>query len=158
MKKQFVVTDPCYILPSEVWSKCLASCDEFKNDSAWAEMFRVAVEKALKEYTQGQAFVCDTGYGDWSNEIVAGPVLARSFGADSGMVCVCEYVGKVFKALGEGRSVDRGLAALFEAEGPITVDFDTSYSSWTVVYIEDASGTQWNTLLPEDYVYDDEEW
>lgn len=152
MSKRYVVTDPCYILPDTTWKECLEKCDEFASEANWSEVFNKEVEQALKDFTQGQAFVESTGFGDWSNTL-EGPNVqgVGSFCADSGMVCVCELIGKVEQALG---NIHDGCVAIFDAEGPLKVDFDTSDSDWTVVNIEDAEGNCWNTSIPDD----DESW
>lgn len=148
MTKKYVITDPCYILPEDIWDECCKKC-EARGQENWSENFDGIVQEALRDFTQGQAFASSTGYGDWSNTIW-GPNVdgTGSFCADSGMVCVCELIGKVADAL--GNSFDTGCAASFEAEGPIKVDFDTSESDWTVVNIEDANGDCWHTDVPYD--------
>ena len=78
-----------------------------------------------------------------------------AFFADSGSVCVCEYTSKVAEALGDLTEKDG--AAVFEAEGPIKVEFDRSDSSWTIVNIEDANGDCWHTDIPYDEEEDEED-
>lgn len=149
--KRYVVTDPCYILPREIWSACCDKAESVYGDD-WGENFDKFVQEALKDFTQGQAFVCSTGFGDWDNDLYGPRVEGLgSFCADSGMVCVCEYTGKVSDALNkDSNAIEAERAAVFEAEGPIEVDFDTSRSDWTVVEIEDANGDCWNTHIPDD--------
>lgn len=146
MSKRYVVTDPCYILPDTTWKECLEKCDEFASEANWSEVFNKEVEQALKDFTQGQAFVESTGFGDWSN-CLHGPYVHHtgSFCADSGMVCVCECIGKVQEALD---SINDGCYALFDATGPLKVNFDRSERDWTVVEIEDAEGFEWYTDIP----------
>ena len=155
MKKKYVITDPCYILGGTTWDECCKKCQELGEEN-WSENFSKIVQEALKDFTQGQAFVSDTGFGDWSN-CLWGPNIdgTGAFFADAGMVCVCEYIGKVAKAL--GNLTEKDGAAVFEAEGPIEVEFDTSDSNWTVVNIEDANGDYWHTDIPCDEE-EDEEW
>jgi len=156
MRKQYVITDPCYILPEEVWDACLNRCEVYSKDPIWSAMFDHEVEVALKDFVQGQAFVCTTGFGDWNNTLY-GPNVdgTGAFFADAGMVCVCEYIGKVSGAL--GNLVSKGGAAIFEADGPIDVEFDESDSDWTVVYITDKEGNEWHTHIPDDDEEEDEE-
>ena len=154
MKKVYCITDPCYILGGTIWDECCKKCQELGEEN-WSENFSKIVQEALKDFTQGQAFVSDTGFGDWSN-CLWGPNIdgTGAFFADAGMVCVCEYIGKVAKAL--GNLTEKDGAAVFEAEGPIEVEFDTSDSNWTVVNIEDANGDCWHTDIP--YDEEDEEY
>lgn len=149
MSKKYVITDPSYILPREMWDACLNACEQYENDSQWSDMFNKEIENALKDYTQGQAFVESTGFGDWNNTLY-GPNIdgIGAFAADAGMVCVCEYTGRVSRAL--GNLVNNEVAAVFEADGPITVDFDTSDSDWTIVEIRDSSNNYWMTHDPHD--------
>lgn len=153
MSKRYVITDPCYILPDTTWKECLEKCDAFANEQNWSEIFNKTVEQALKDFTQGQAFVESTGFGDWSN-CLHGPYVHHtgSFCADSGMVCVCECIGKVQEALD---SINNSCYALFDATGPLKVNFDRSERDWTVVEIEDAEGLEWYTDIPYD---EDEEY
>lgn len=157
MKKTYCITDPCYILPSEIWSEC---CDKAgDNDEGWSERFYQHVTSALTEFVGTTAYADSTGFGDWNN-CLWGPKVdgTGAFFADSGMVCVCEYTSKVAEALGDLTEKDG--AAVFEAEGPIKVEFDRSDSSWTIVNIEDANGDCWHTDIPYDEEEDeeDEEW
>ena len=156
MKKDYVVTDPCYILPKDIWNKCIEVCEEYAKDSNWSDMFNKEVENALKEFTQGQAFVESTGFGDWDNQLL-GPNVKNDggFTADAGMVCVCELTGAVHKAL--GNAVEKESAAVFMAQGPINVQFDTSKSDWTIVNIEDSEGECWTTWEPDDD-NEEEDW
>lgn len=151
---KFVITDPSYILPSEIWEEC---CDKAKahGDDGWGEYFNGIVQEALKEFTQGQAFVSGTGFGDWDNGLW-GPNIDDNgnFYADAGMVSVCEYNEKVASRL--GNIVQKGGASVFNAQGPIKVKFDTSDSSWTVVEIWDAKGDYWHTDVPYDEDEDEE--
>lgn len=153
MSKKYVITDPCYILPDDVWSECCNKAGD--NDEGWSERFYQHVTSALTEFVGTTAYAESTGYGDWQNSIVCGPYITGQFFADSGSVCVCEYTDKVREAL-DGLE-DKGGAAVFEAEGRIEVQFDTKVSDWTVVHISDEANTEWITesAYPDD---EDEEW
>ena len=48
---KYVVTDPCYILDNDVWSKCCEVFDKYKDDEFMYQRFDEAVSKALIEYT-----------------------------------------------------------------------------------------------------------
>lgn len=145
--KQYVITDPCYILPSEEWNRCCALADEDKDH--WESTFNNAVEAVLTKFSGGNCWVESTGFGDWDNRI-DGPNVQGigNFCADSGLVCICELSSPVSGILGTG--INTGKAAVFEAEGPITVDFDFSHECWTVVWIKDTKDNTWNTLIPSE--------
>ena len=144
MKKTYCITDPCYILDDTTWDACCKKCDNLGDVENWCENFNKVAEEALKDFTQGQAFVSDTGFGDWDNTLYGLTVSELgAFCADAGEVCVCELTDEVAERLDD--AFEHGRAASFEAEGPIKVNFDTTDPSWTVVYIEDADGTCWNT-------------
>ena len=161
MSKKYVITDPCYILPEEDWRKCCDYADKTskEDNNDWSEIFHTAVEMALTRFTNASSWADSTGFGDWTNALWGPNVNGTgAFFADSGSVCVCEYTDKVAEALGDLTEKDG--AAVFEAEGPIEVEFDRSDSSWTIVNIEDANGDCWHTDIPYDPDEDeeDEEW
>lgn len=148
MTKQYIITDPCYVLPKTVWSECFnkthAASSPFDNN-----MFMSLVEKALSEYTGNKAFVNTTGYGDWVNHLWFSVEMIGEFASDSGLVCVCEFTGPVKEAM-------KGIpncGSVFEAEGDITVDFDTKLQDWTVIKITDSKNNKWSTDLdyPDSY-------
>lgn len=157
MSKRYVITDPCYILPEDEWNKCLSYADKTsKEDNVdWSEIFHTAVEMALTRFTNASSWAESTGFGDWSN-CLHGPYVHHtgSFCADSGMVCVCEYTKAVEERIND-MTIDNGCYALFDATGPLKVNFDRSERDWTVVEIEDAEGLEWHTDIPYD---EDEEY
>ena len=73
-----IITDPCYIMKDEDWDK-------------YTSNLSIPLDEFLRSrYNFGEVIACDTGVGDWSNEIVDSNenVLGR-FCADAGMVIVC---------------------------------------------------------------------
>ena len=94
---KYVVTDPCYILDNDVWSKCCEVFDKYKDDEFMYQRFDEAVSKALIEYTGYPAFACGTGFGDWSNQLSGIGVIKPDFFADAGMVCVCRLTSKMLQ-------------------------------------------------------------
>ena len=94
---KYVVTDPCYILDNDVWSKCCEVFDKYKDDEFMYQRFDEAVSKALIEYTGYPAFACGTGFGDWSNQLSGIGVIKSEFFADAGMVCVCRLTSKMLQ-------------------------------------------------------------
>lgn len=149
MAKRYVITDPGYILPKNEWDKCLSYADKIsKEDNAdWGEIFHTAVEMALTIFTNANSWADSTGFGDWDNSI-HGPCVhyTGDFCADSGMVCVCEYTKAVEEKIKD--MIEQGYAALFDAEGPLKVNFNREVRDWTVVEIEDAEGNEWYTDIP----------
>lgn len=140
--KNFCVTDPCYILPDDVWDKCCKVFDEYKDDEFMYQRFDEAVTKALTEFVGSKSYACGTGYGDWSNKLQGdGKVINSRFCADAGMVCVCELNTKVHNAL-KNNDLDSTshCVAVFEAEDIRNVTFDLTDKFWTVVYIETTDG------------------
>ena len=135
--KRFIITDPCYLISDlEAWD-CL--CDIIQ-DIGMAE-----AEKFLTQYLATPVRLADTGYGDWSNEIVSGKnVIKPDFFADAGLVCVLELtplVDKMHKSKFDYLISDNPCGvAVIEAEGLADVKFDTSDSRWTVVTIIDTDG------------------
>ena len=94
---KYVVTDPCYILDNDVWSKCCEVFDKYKDDEFMYQRFDEAVSKVLIEYTGYPAFACGTGFGDWSNQLSGIGVIKSEFFADAGMVCVCRLTSKMLQ-------------------------------------------------------------
>lgn len=129
---QYIITDPCYILPDNIWSECCKSLDD------GFEVFNQAVSKALTEFTGYKAWSCDNGYGDWINEIYGPGVIKPNFYADSGMVCVCRLSPSALEYWQE-KNITTYLAgaAFFEMSEDIDVKFDKSDIHWTVVKIRD---------------------
>lgn len=156
--KKFVVTDPCYILPDEVWDKCCKVFDEYDNDEFMYQRFDEAVTKALTEFTGTKAYACGTGYGDWHNQLEGdGHILHDEFCADAGMVCVCEMTENVEKAL---KDCGDWAYAVFECEELENVILDLENPNWTRVFIETTEGHYFYTLKMEendDDDYEDEE-
>ena len=163
MSKQYIVTDPCYIIGNEEWSKI---CDQCSNNGDWNDdKFNSLCSDALKVLSGTKdACACHTGFGDWSNAMHCSndnKVIQCDFFADSGMVCVVEYNDKIKAALkskDNERLVDEdvGGAAIIECDGDVKIEFDTEDPDWTVVYIEDDHDC-FNSCLPMDEEEDDDE-
>lgn len=141
MKKKYIITDPCYILPENVWSECFDKAylePDFDNDK-----FIKALKKALEDFSGSKAFVNKTGFGDWKNHLWFQGAVIGEFIADSGMVCVCEFTEPVKETMKNILSC----GAIFEAEDDISVDFDTNLPDWTIIKITDSNNNQWSTDL-----------
>ena len=140
MAKQYVVTDPCYILPDDVWNECIEKAGE--NDAGWCDRFDEQVA-----FVGSKAWAERTGFGDWSNVLYGPNIKHDQFCADSGMFSVCEFNDKVKEAL---KDCPEHCYAVFETEGTISVEFDNSESDWHVAKIKSSNGDSWETDLPCD--------
>lgn len=132
---KYIVTDPCYILPVDVWHKCCEVLSEYDGDEKY-QRFDEEVTKALRAFSgDDKACATGTGYGDWCNVLIGPGVIFQNFCADAGMFCVCkltEPVEKLFRMFSYGISV-----ALFEMGDNIEITFDYSDRHWTRVIIKD---------------------
>lgn len=148
---QYIITDPCYILPGNIWSKCCKFLD------GGFEAFNQAVSRALTKFTGYKAWACDTGYGDWTNKIYGSGVTKYDFFADSGMVCVCRVTASVLEYLQEEYgTTNLSGAAFFEMSKDIDVIFDTSNIHWTVVkIIDNQNGDIIQSTTEEEYEDED---
>ena len=155
---KYVVTDPCYILDNDVWSKCCEVFDKYKDDEFMYQRFEEAVSKALVEYTGYPAFACGTGFGDWKNKLSGIGVIKSDFFADAGMVCVCRLTPKMLKHWKEkyGTQAFSGMA-IFEASKNISVEFDVSDKNWTVVNIKDNKTQAIISSMDSDFYEEDNE-
>ena len=121
MKKQYVITDPCYILSESDWSEC---CKEFDHKEDKYDRFNQAVTKKLNDLARtADAIAIGTGFGDWCNEVFGSPIEGiqyNRFCADAGMVCVVEYTKPIQDAL-EQRYLEDGCAALVEVDEPVKI-------------------------------------
>ncbi len=156
---KYVMTAPCYLLSDETWDKC---CEVFNkyNDETMYGRFNDAVAKALTEFSGYPAYVCDTGFGDWSNEICGTGVIKPDFGADAGMVCVCRLTHKILDSLYKKYGEEHALSciAMFEMSEHIKVDFDVSDKNWTRVFIQDKiSGNEISSMDSNDFYYDSDD-
>lgn len=154
-KTQYLITDPCYVLPDEVWNKC---CDVALDDTPEAyDRFDDTVTEELKQYSgSNNAKACRTGFGDWCNKIDSSGegvhhIIHSEFGADSGMVCVVEYTDRV-KAEFSKHLFKNGCAALIETEGDVTIYLHQDNPEWTEVEIIDLvpSGDRVYKSIPAD--------
>lgn len=135
---KYIVTDPCYILSEEKWAECCKILDTEEENVAIYKRFNHAVAQALTELTGYPAYACDTGFGDWNNEISGISVIHEKFCADSGMVCVCRLTkdleGHLAKISANPYSY---IVAMFKGSDDIEVTFDITDKNWTVVKIYD---------------------
>ena len=154
--KKYIVTDPCYILPRDLWCKC---CEELNDKEDQYERFDKKCTELLNQFAgTTDAYACGTGWGDWDNELFGSPgenIKQPRFFADAGMVCVCEYTEAVKNSLSSHLLEDG--AAVFEIEeGTVHVRQGGS-SNWTVLTIW-GKGFEFQTLPSPDYESDEEEY
>lgn len=150
---KYIVTDPCYIINENKWDEI---CKKANANGKWDdELFKSMIKSELEIITQEDAYVENTGYGDWDNILygIPGTVIQNSpsedsaeFYADAGMVSVCKLVPDIADMLAVGEYGTPTSGAIFEAEGKIKVTMDTSDPEWTVVKISDEAGNQWHTM------------
>ena len=159
--RKYIITDPCYLIPDDDWSKCCEIFDSAAYKKAMEnrdyvmqrELFDNETTAALQKYSGDyKAKACSTGYGDWTNDIWGVNVLKHDFFADSGMVCVCELTDNVRKVIDSGFN---GMA-VFETDKDIEIEFDWSDSDWTVVRIIDKNTGREIVSSQEPYSDDDD--
>ena len=149
---EYIITDPCYILPDNIWNECC----EYLDDGF--DAFNEVVAKALTKFTGYKAWVHDTGYGDLNNEIHGGCIIKSDFCADAGMVCVCRWTDSIIKywQTQYGTNKING-AAIFEMSEDIDVQFDQSCRDWTVITIKDkVYGDVIKSISAEEYCDNEE--
>lgn len=140
-KMTYIATDPCYILESETWSNI---CNQCKNEDFYNGTFNKLVADELTKLTGSKAYASQTGFGDWSNTLIGKTVNEGNFYADAGMVCVCKLDASLLAKY--SMATLKELGAVFEAEGEINVEFNTTVPDWTEIYITDTAGNRWNSL------------
>lgn len=159
-KTTYIITDPCYIIEDSVWSDICGQCE---SDDFYNGKFNKLVADHLTKITGQQAYASETGFGDWSNQLFASiPELLKNTGnfcADSGMVCVAKYDAALLTKYAP--STISNIAAIFEVEGELKVNIDTSNNDWTQITMSDSAGHTFSTLpadmmFEEDYDEDDE--
>lgn len=158
--KQFIVTDPCYLITRDNWNQIISQC-ETENYKLDEEMLNKKLAQHLNEMAATRnSVVADTGDGDWSNKMI-GPsdkIVFANFTADSGLVCVVEYTDQLKGQI----EFDEGFMALVNVDDNAIINMDTTNKSWTVVEITDSSGVLsslgYETNEEEDdYDYDDDD-
>jgi len=166
--KKYLITDPCYILPSDIWTKCCKEAFTNENRANEIEIFEKCVTDALRAYTHTKdAVVSDTGYGDWSNAVFcdnnSNKVINSRFFADSGNVCIVEYNDKVAIGLINNNNehlIENGGAALIQVDNDPVIEIDKSDRTWTMITIKDGSdtfSTSSGIVSDESYDFDDDE-
>jgi len=144
--KAYLVTDPCYIVPNDVWYKAIDKM--WDSDGNEIPNGRENYEKVLSEYLGAEVKTSNTGYGDWTNYLEGDYVKGSQFCADAGEVCVVEATPKILEILKNKYNYTlydpESLAASFEVEdnAKVNVRFITDDPNWTDVCIdiEDSTG------------------
>ena len=165
--RKYIITDPCYLIPDDDWSKCCEIFDsvaykkamENRDYEMQRELFDNGITAALQKYSGDyKAKACSTGYGDWTNEIWGVNVLKHDFFADSGMCYVCELTDTIQKhidANSNGFKEYHGMA-VFETDKDIAIEFDTSDSDCTVITVKYKNTGDILITSSEPYSDDDE--
>lgn len=147
--KQYIVTDPCYVLPNKTWDEI---CEHYTTD---VEFIKLVTQELNKLAGTTNALAANTGFGDWSNTLSStndSKIIRHDFFADSGTVCVVEYNDNIKSAIEENKNdylIDYGGMALIKTKGDVKIKMDTSDKSWTVVQIKDEED-MFRSLLPDD--------
>jgi len=143
---KYLVTDPCYIVDDDMWTKLCDKADEETNHDTgnkWSNAFNKLVEDYLKSLYD-VAYVASTGFGDWTNEIDG-----KRFVADAGMVTVVPADKIPQKTYAE---YNNNLGAIIEVADNSRVILDTSNPEWTIVKVGNLQS------LPYDDGEEEEEW
>lgn len=152
MSKRYIITDPCYVLPENIWSEIGEKVYHF-NDSNRENIerdynqenidFTNYCTEALQEFSGDyKAIASRTGFGDWSNNLHGEDVIKADFFADSGMVCAVELTDTIKEAIARSNeslpeeSWYRGMAIL-ETDKDVSFEMDTSNPEWTIVLVKD---------------------
>ena len=137
--RKFIVTDPCYILPSETWDNACTDCFT-GNANEDLRAFDERIEQELRKFAETEnAWVDETGCGDWDNSLMATTcdvkITNHEFSADAGMVCVCEVTEPVAGMI-DVRLLGNCIA-MFEVEdnARVQASFDRDNPDWTMVII-----------------------
>lgn len=154
--KTYLVTDPCYIVPNDVWGKAIDKM--WNSDGNEIPNGRENYEKVLSEYVGAEVKTSNTGYGDWTNYLKGEYVKSSEFCADAGEVCVVEATPKILEILKNKYNYSleepKSLAALFEVEdnAKVNVRFITDDLDWTAVCIdiEDSTGYHYISSIDSD--------
>lgn len=149
---RYIVTDPCYLLNYEQWDECCKFLDD------GFEKFNAEIAKILTDITKSKSWVCDTGFGDWSNELFGCNIIKSDFYADAGMVCICKLTPEILNYwMKKYNTTKLSGAAIFEMSENISVEFDQSYKDWTVITIKDNVYGDVIKSMEDDTFYNDEE-
>lgn len=144
--KTYLVTDPCYIVPNDVWDKAIDKM--WDSDGNEIPNGRENYEKVLSEYVGAEVKTSNTGYGDWINYLKGNYVKSFEFCADAGEVCVVEATPIILEILKNKYNYtlneQNTIIASFEVEdnAKVNVRFITKDPNWTIVCIdiEDSKG------------------
>ena len=121
-KFNYIVTDPCYLVPHEIWAEV---CDKTKTKSN-----DVFVEELTKHLPKGSV-AHSTGVGDYINSVspvyedTTVNIVQSCFTVDSGFLCITPVEDPT------PYEVDTRFA-IIESEEELTYGFDTSHLDWAV--------------------------
>ena len=135
-----IITDPCYLLKEEHWKE-------------WLNL-NIGLDEYLRKYHNfGKVIATDTGYGDWSNEVMDSETkkVLGQFTADAGMVIVCT-VSDLTNYGYDKDQFDKLIAAgciavVPDYTGTVTLDYEyKNKEKLAVIYGTSENDTCFNTL------------
>ena len=140
---KYLITDPMYLIEDDsAWGKCIECWnDENLATDEKQEITNQMISDELERITKKKAWCSQTGYGDWSNEVMGckgSKIISGGFGADSGMVCVCKYSSK-FKDAVQRLNSKAPLVAIIDLDYEPEVIMNTKDPEWTIVEITDGT-------------------
>ena len=121
-KFNYIVTDPCYLVPHEIWAEV---CDKTKTKSN-----DVFVEELTKHLPKGSV-AHSTGVGDYINSVTpvyedtTVNIVQSCFTVDSGFLCITPVEDTT------PYEVDTRFA-IIESEEELTYGFDAAHLDWAV--------------------------
>lgn len=127
------ITDPCYIIDVEEWSKICEISGNMMGD--WATAFdKLVTDYLVKKTGAPWAKAGSTWYGDWSNTMYGEAVTnSGNFVADSGMWCV---VPAEFCERGDMNMITDGAILEFDDDGEIVVEeIENNKKQWAEIQV-----------------------
>lgn len=149
---KYIITDPCYIVPEDVWDK---ACQYIDDD---AVIDYANFEKVISDACGTKVDCCDTGCGDWDNSI-SGPhdnIINKEFCADSGMVCFAQLTPEIENnmAVNDINLANNSVAVVIDVSDA-HVEWHGN-DEWTIASIRTPEGYFYSEDYPADD--DDDDW
>lgn len=121
-KFNYIVTDPCYLMPHEIWAEV---CDKTKGKPN-----KDFADELVKHLPKGSV-AHSTGVGDYINSIspvyedTSVCIVQSCFTVDSGFMCIAPVEDTT------PFEIDTRFA-IIESDEELSYGFDTAHSDWTV--------------------------
>lgn len=147
---KFIVTDPCYIVPEDVWNEACKYKDGYDIDYT-------NFEKVISDACGTKVDCCYTGCGDWDNSI-SGPhdnIINKEFCADSGMVCFAKLTPEIENNMvaNDINLANNSVAAVIDVSDA-HVEWHGN-DEWTIASIRTPEGYFYSEDYPAD---EDDDW